>query len=253
MRISVVMPTLNEFANLAARARDLDAQPGPWEWIVADGGSSDGTADRAAALGARLVTSVLGRGLQLDTGTRVASGEIVLFLHADTALPHGAFDAMRSVLREAEIVGGNFALRFDERTTVARIFETIYRLRQRAFGTYFGDSAIFVRRAVYDACRHHVVATLPTPTDPHALDVDLDHDALPVRRRAGATSAFLPPERALTGAPTRIVIRRFGDFHVVESLERSDGSVPQRHIARKRSSAAARFESATLGDLATRS
>ncbi len=151
MRISVIMPTLNEFANLAARAHDFDAQSDPWEWIVADGGSSDGTAARAAALGARVVTSAPGRGLQLDTGTRVASGEIVLFLHADTALPHGAFDAIRSLLGKAEIVGGNFALRFDERTTVARIFETIYRLRQRAFGTYFGDSAIFTRRAVYDA------------------------------------------------------------------------------------------------------
>ncbi len=151
MRISVVMPTLNEFANLAERARDLDAQSGPWEWIVADGGSSDGTVARAATLGARTVSCGPGRGKQLDAGTRVASGEIVLFLHADTALPHGAFDAIRAFLRHSEIVGGNFALRFDEQTFVASMFETIYRLRQHAFGTYFGDSAIFVRRTVYEA------------------------------------------------------------------------------------------------------
>ncbi len=150
MRISVVMPTLNEVANIAARALELRVQSGEWEWIVSDGGSVDGTVEAARGLGASVVLSALGRGAQLDAGTRLARGEVLLFLHADTALPPGAFDAVRRALLPPDVAGGNFALRFDERSPAAYLFEAIYALQQRLFDTHFGDSATFVRRRVYD-------------------------------------------------------------------------------------------------------
>jgi len=151
MRISVVMPALDEAANMAARGRELREQSDDaWEWIVADGGSTDATVECAIAAGARVVRSPRGRGLQLDAGARLATGDILLFLHADTKLPREAFSAIRDALQRPDVVGGNFRLRFDERTVVATFFETVYATRQRLLQTFFGDSAIFVRRTIYD-------------------------------------------------------------------------------------------------------
>jgi len=150
MRVSIVTPTLNEERNVAARAVELRRQRGPWEWIVADGGSNDRTVVVAAECGALVVAAKRGRGAQLSAGAAAASGDIFLFLHADTSLPDGALDAVRSALGRSELVGGNFALRFDERGVAATLFAFIYRLQQRMMRTYFGDSAIFVRRGVYE-------------------------------------------------------------------------------------------------------
>lgn len=150
MRVSIVMPTLNEERNLAARAAELRRQAQPWEWIVADGGSSDRSVAAAAEHGALVVAAKRGRGAQLAAGAAAASGDVLLFLHADTALPVGALDAVRSALGDEKIAGGNFALRFDEDDLTASFLAFVYRLQQRMMRTYFGDSAIFVRREMYE-------------------------------------------------------------------------------------------------------
>lgn len=150
MLISIVMPALDEAANLPARAREITRQAEPWEWIVADGGSADATVALARAAGAKVVRTARGRGIQLDAGARVARGEALLFLHADTVLADGAISAIRAALRQPDVAGGNFALRFDERGPAALLFEFCYLAQQRLAHTYFGDSAIFVRRHVYD-------------------------------------------------------------------------------------------------------
>ena len=148
--VSVVMPTLDEAANMRMRAREIARQDGPCEWIVADGCSSDDTVALATSFGARTIACPRGRGEQLDAGARVASGEILLFLHADTALPDGAFAAMRRALRDPQIVGGNFRLRFTGEGFFTRSLAWCYANQQRVFGAFFGDSAIFVRRVVFD-------------------------------------------------------------------------------------------------------
>ena len=148
--ISVVMPTLDEARNLRARAREIAGQVGPCEWIVADGGSTDDTVALASSLGARIVTCAPGRGGQLDAGARVASGGIMLFLHADTGLPDGAFEAMRRSLADVRLVGGNFRMRFTGEGFFTRLLAWCYANQQRVFGAFFGDSAIFVRRDVFD-------------------------------------------------------------------------------------------------------
>ncbi len=151
MRVSIIVPTLNEASNIESRAREIACQAGPIEWIVADGGSSDATRERAAVAGARVVVCERGRGAQLDRGAASASGDVLLFLHADTALPPDAIGSIRVALADAQVVGGNFTLRFDEPTFFPRFFAGVYALQQRLFGVYYGDSAIFVRAQTYRA------------------------------------------------------------------------------------------------------
>jgi glycosyltransferase involved in cell wall biosynthesis len=145
--VSVITPTLNEATLLPDRAGELALQEPPWEWIVADGGSHDGTAELARSLGARLVLSPPGRGIQLAAAARAAAGDVLVVLHADTALPGRAFSTIRTVLTDPAIVGGNFTLRFGQGGLADRIFGAYYRLQQDLLGLFFGDSVLFARTA----------------------------------------------------------------------------------------------------------
>ncbi|MFU8803819.1 MAG: TIGR04283 family arsenosugar biosynthesis glycosyltransferase [Bradymonadaceae bacterium] len=148
--ISVITPCLNEAANLAARAGELARQEHPWEWIVVDGGSADDSVEVARALGAHVLQSARGRGLQLNVGARAAQGKILLFLHADTCIPATALAAITDCLDTPQIVGGHFSIKFSGDHWESRVTERIYRLWLAMFKIYFGDSAIFVRRKTFD-------------------------------------------------------------------------------------------------------
>jgi rSAM/selenodomain-associated transferase 2 len=120
------------------------------EVIVVDGGSEDGTCACAAGFGARLIQSPRGRGFQLQLGADAARGDILLFLHADSQWPAGALAAIdTSLAASADVIGGNFRLIFDGDTRFSRWLTRFYA-RIRRHGFYYGDSGIFVRRAVYD-------------------------------------------------------------------------------------------------------
>lgn len=149
--ISVVVPTLNEAARLPVLLSQLARETASHEVIVADGGSTDGTAAAALAHGARVVWSRAGRGVQLAQGADAARGEVLLFLHADSRLPTGALDVVRRTLDgDAHLVGGNFRLRFDGEDDFSRWLDGFYAWIRR-HGVYYGDSGVFVRRRVYDA------------------------------------------------------------------------------------------------------
>lgn len=149
--ISVIVPTLDERANLTRLLGDLAGQDGAFEIIVADGGSGDGTPDAARAGGVRVIASPPGRGRQLQQGAAAAEGRILLFLHADSRLPRGGLDRIRAALdADPAAVGGNFRLVFDGGTRFAAWLTGFYAWI-RGKGLYYGDSGIFVRRAVYDA------------------------------------------------------------------------------------------------------
>jgi len=149
LTISVVMPTLNEADNVRVRGREIARQTGPWEWIVADGGSGDGTLRAAEETGACAMAAPRGRGPQMNTGASAATGQILLFLHADSALPDGAFAAIRAALDDPRVIGGNFAFRFDDDGLGDRLLGSVYALKQRLFGIWYGDSATFVRRDAF--------------------------------------------------------------------------------------------------------
>ena len=144
--VSVIVPTLDEEAELPALFDHLDSVDGQWEVLVADGGSRDRTADIAGERGALVVTEGPHRAAQLNAAALRARGDLLLFLHADSRLPA---DAYRS-LAGTNAAGGNFALRFEGDDRFARMLTRAYAL-QRRFGFYYGDSTIWMRPATFAA------------------------------------------------------------------------------------------------------
>ncbi|MCH6563463.1 MAG: TIGR04283 family arsenosugar biosynthesis glycosyltransferase [Deltaproteobacteria bacterium] len=148
--VSIVIPTLNEQMQLE-RVLTCTREDGV-ERIVVDGGSSDGTAETAHSLQAeRVLLSSPGRALQMDVGYRAASGDVLMFLHADSWLEPGWLACLRTALQDPRVAGGAFALRFASRRWVYRFLELGAWLRARLGGLPYGDQALFVRRALLDA------------------------------------------------------------------------------------------------------
>jgi rSAM/selenodomain-associated transferase 2 len=149
VKIAVVIPALDEAHDIAGAVRSASV-PGA-EVVVVDGGSSDETAERARAAGARVVVCTPGRARQLRRGVAETDGDPVLFLHADSRLPAGWPAAVAHALQDPAMAGGAFRLRFDERRIGLRVLEWGVRLRVALFSLPYGDQAIFVRRSVLDA------------------------------------------------------------------------------------------------------
>jgi rSAM/selenodomain-associated transferase 2 len=149
-RVSIVVPTLNEADRLPHLLMVLASELNLREIIVADGGSDDRTQLVALQLGAKVISTERGRGHALREGAVVASGDILLFLHADSIFPPGGLAAIVSALdRDQRVVGGNFRVGFDVDTPFTRRLAAVYGWI-RPFPLYYGDSGIFVRRKVYD-------------------------------------------------------------------------------------------------------
>jgi rSAM/selenodomain-associated transferase 2 len=146
--ISVVIPALNEAERIAECIRSVREQGGVDEVVVVDGGSTDGTAAIAGSL-ARVVPSARGRGVQMNTGAALTSGDVLLFLHADSLLHPRAVEALRRALRDERVVGGTFTLRFDHHHALLRLYALFARLPFPFF--HYGDRGIFVRRSVFEA------------------------------------------------------------------------------------------------------
>lgn len=146
--ISVVIPTLNEAAHIRETIRSVQRQEEPFEIIVADGGSSDDTLEIAGRY-ARVSKGRRGRARQLNAGAALAKAEILLFLHADTELPRGAFTAIRREFAEAGFEAGTFRLRFDRETPLLRLYGLGTRIRSPLL--CFGDRGLFVHRDVFRA------------------------------------------------------------------------------------------------------
>jgi rSAM/selenodomain-associated transferase 2 len=119
------------------------------EIIVVDGGSSDGTAQVAKAFGVRLLTVSGGRAKQVNAGARSASGDVLLFLHADTRLP-GAFDQqILELLVKPGTVAGAFALGINGPGIGLRLVEKLANFRSRFFQMPYGDQAIFLKADLF--------------------------------------------------------------------------------------------------------
>jgi rSAM/selenodomain-associated transferase 2 len=152
MRLAIVIPALNEAANLSRLLPDLARGCPGADIVVVDGGSGDDTAAVVARLpGPRLLESARGRAVQMNHGAREAGGDTLLFLHADSRLPDGAARAIEQALAEPGVVGGRFDVRFDNERPLYRIIAWFMNTRSRASGICTGDQAIFVRRADFEA------------------------------------------------------------------------------------------------------
>lgn len=145
MKISVVIPTLRE-ADTIARAVTATWQTlEPFEVVVVDAGSDDGTREAAQSAGARVISTPGSRAVAMNAGARAARGDALLFLHADTTPPEGAGHAVREALRDAD--GGAFRIRYDDGRPILR---ALGNLRLRWLGPVYGDQAIFVTRSAYE-------------------------------------------------------------------------------------------------------
>jgi rSAM/selenodomain-associated transferase 2 len=148
--VSILVPTLDEESELPALLDALAALTGRWELVVADGGSRDATLVLARAHPAApvVVQARGGRAVQLNAAAGAATGDVLLFLHADSRLPCDAYASLAEAWRTPGVAGGNFALRFAGDGTFERVLGAIYRL-QRRHGFYYGDSSVWVRREVF--------------------------------------------------------------------------------------------------------
>lgn len=146
--ISVIIPTLNEALGIAAAVAAVRARLPAAEIIVADGGSTDGTVAAAAGSGVGVVLASRGRGLQCRAGAEVATGDWLLFLHADTALPVTAAPLLAAFSKRNDTRIATFRLAFDEAGWFLRSCAWCSRIDSVL--TRFGDQGIFVRRAFYD-------------------------------------------------------------------------------------------------------
>ncbi len=147
VQISVIIPTLNEAANIEAALQSTQ-DAGQVQTIVVDGGSSDDTLAKSAA--ADIVLSVApGRGGQQNAGAAVATGEILLFLHADCRLEPGCLAAARAACAETDCVGGCFRQQIGASGLRYRALEWGNALRVRSLRLAYGDQGIFVKADVF--------------------------------------------------------------------------------------------------------
>ncbi|MCB9357686.1 MAG: TIGR04283 family arsenosugar biosynthesis glycosyltransferase [Calditrichaeota bacterium] len=148
--LSVIIPTLNEAVRLPRLLEILNlVEPRP-ELIVVDGGSGDGTVDFARPWADHVIATEPGRGKQLNAGARLATGEILWFLHADSEPPaNGAAQILELLHNRPELVGGAFRLKFDRATPALRAIAFGANLRSRLFKMPWGDQGLFVRKSVF--------------------------------------------------------------------------------------------------------
>ena len=152
LEISVVVIALNEAETIDAcleHVHELLRADGPGEAVVADGGSVDGTVEFARKYGT-VVSAPRGRARGLNAGAAHATGDVLLFLHADTRLPARGLTALRAALADTDVVGGRFRLRFDRQTAALRLTQAWINARDALLGGYTGDQAVFVRRETFN-------------------------------------------------------------------------------------------------------
>jgi rSAM/selenodomain-associated transferase 2 len=222
--ISVIIPALNAGSVIARTLDEMAVAPPIVERIVVDGGSIDDTVLIAEAAGARVVRAKQGRGGQLAAGAAAAQGDWYLFLHADTVLGPGWRDAISTYLARPDAASraAVFRFRLDDKRTLARLLERIVSLRCRLFALPYGDQALLINRALYDAVGGYKPIPLYEDVDlvrrlGRARLILLDCAAVTSAVRYRGTRLWVRPVRNLSlltlyfmGVPPRLLDRLYG-------------------------------------------
>lgn len=147
--MSVIIPTINEEQKISATVGSIVNGAEKVEVVVVDGGSCDKTVAAAKEAGAKVVQTEAGRARQLNLGADNAKGEILLFLHADTQLPHGFYDLVCQAMARDDIAVGAFGLALDSTQKKLALIAWAANLRSRILGLAYGDQGLFMRAAVF--------------------------------------------------------------------------------------------------------
>jgi rSAM/selenodomain-associated transferase 2 len=151
-KLSIIMPVLNEGDGIAASLDALaDLRTLGTELIVVDGGSRDATVEQAQLRADQVILAPRGRALQMNAGAEKASGDVLLFLHADTRLPAKADRVVLNGLDRSRRAWGRFEVKIDGRSPLLPVVAWLMGLRSRLTGIATGDQAIFVRREAFQA------------------------------------------------------------------------------------------------------
>jgi rSAM/selenodomain-associated transferase 2 len=146
--ISIIIPAFNEADNIAKTLTSIGPSDNR-EVIVVDGGSHDSTVSLARSLGARVVNSSPPKARQMNRGAAIATGDVLLFLHADTLLPEKFDEHILESLNRPSTVAGAFELSVDSPIPALRLIESLANWRSRRLRLPYGDQAIFVQRKLF--------------------------------------------------------------------------------------------------------
>ncbi|MCP4134632.1 MAG: glycosyltransferase family 2 protein [bacterium] len=168
LTISIIIPVLNEMnaINSIIDALTELKEDQDIEIIVADGCPEGSTAQVIQHREVKKILSPKGRARQMNTGAHAAAGDILLFLHADTQLPQGAFSDIEEVMRPGNYVAGSFDLGLDNNRLVYRLTGFLGSIKHRLTRVPFGDQAIFINKNYF----HEIGGYSPIPL---MEDIDL--------------------------------------------------------------------------------
>ncbi|MBD2087738.1 TIGR04283 family arsenosugar biosynthesis glycosyltransferase [Coleofasciculus sp. FACHB-542] len=148
-RISIIIPVLNEAANTIRSTLASVQNVKNVEVIVVDGGSQNETVVLVQSWGVKVLSSAAGRACQMNAGATAATGDILLFLHADTSLPLGFEKLVPLTLAQSGTVAGAFELKINSPMRSLRLVEKMVNWRSRFLSLPYGDQAIFLKASVF--------------------------------------------------------------------------------------------------------
>jgi rSAM/selenodomain-associated transferase 2 len=150
--ISIIIPVLNEAGYILQTLSTLQVlRAAGNEVVVVDGGSEDGTVSISRPLSDQVIKAPRGRSRQMNAGAKAASGEIFLFLHADTCPPQNGDRLISDALKRYDQEWGRFDIRLSGTQPLLRIVECLMNWRSRLTGIATGDQGIFVKRKLFEA------------------------------------------------------------------------------------------------------
>ena len=148
MKVSIIVPTLNEELVLENTLTHIQ-QLSPHELIVSDGGSNDYTYRIADRFSHRVITGSAGRALQMNAGANEATGDLLLFLHADSRIEPESYRKMLEYMKNPKWIGGAFTLCIESGKWSLKLIALLANIRSKYFGVAYGDQGFFVRKEVF--------------------------------------------------------------------------------------------------------